>query len=139
MGWHLIAGTDHAKAADTDSASGPATVAAARVERGTLARTIRLTAEFRPYQEIDIHAKVAGFIKSIPVDIGDRVKQGGTIAILEVPELQEDLNKAAGGRGRGQRERQASRRQLPGRPSGFHPLAASFQGTSQTRRRAGTR
>lgn len=96
VGWHLIAGTDRAKAADTNS-GGVATVAAARVERGTLARTIRLTAEFRPYQEIDIHAKVAGFIKSIPVDIGDRVKQGDTIAILEVPELQEDLNKAQAG------------------------------------------
>ena len=96
VGWHLIAGAEHTKAADADS-GGTATVAAARVERGTLARTIRLTAEFRPYQEIDIHAKVAGFIKSIPVDIGDRVKQGDTIAILEVPELQEDLNKAQAG------------------------------------------
>ena len=96
VGWHVIAGPDHAKAADGDS-GGPVTVAAAHVERGMLARTIRLTAEFRPYQEIDIHAKVAGFVQSIPVDIGDRVKQGGTIATLEVPELQEDLNKAQAG------------------------------------------
>ena len=65
--------------------------------RATLAHTIRLSAEFRAYQEIDIHAKVAGFIKSIPVDIGDRVKQGDILATLEVPELQEDLNKAQAG------------------------------------------
>ena len=96
VGWHVVAGPARAKAADGDS-GGPVTVAAARVERGPLARTIRLTAEFRPYQEIDIHAKVAGFVQSIPVDIGDRVKQGGTIATLEVPELQEDLNKAQAG------------------------------------------
>ena len=96
VGWRLMAGTDHARAADINS-GGVVTVAAARVERSTLVRTIRLTAEFRPYQEIDIHAKVAGFIKSIPVDIGDQVKQGDTIAILEVPELQEDLNKAQAG------------------------------------------
>ena len=91
LGWHLLAGANHAKGPDENGAP---VVAAARVERGTLARTIRLSAEFRAYQEVDLHAKVSGFIKSIPVDIGDRVKQGDTLATLEVPELQEDLNKA---------------------------------------------
>ena len=72
-------------------------VAAVKVERSDLTKTITLTAEFRAYQEVDIHSKVAGFVESIPVDIGDLVKQGGTIAKLEVPELQEDLKKAAAG------------------------------------------
>lgn len=75
----------------------PIPVAVAATDRGTLANTIRLTAEFRPYQEIDVHAKVAGFIQSIPVDIGDRVKEGGLIATLEIPELDQDLKKAAAG------------------------------------------
>ena len=96
VGWHLIAGTDHTKAGALP-AGGPDTVAAARVERRTLDRTIRLSAEFRAYQEIDLHAKVAGFVQSIPVDIGDIVKTGGTIATLEIPELQEDLKKAQAG------------------------------------------
>ena len=96
VGWHFLAGTGSAKTSDLN-AGGTTNVAVARVERGTLAHTIRLSTEFRAYQEIDIHAKVAGFIKSIPVDIGDRVKQGDTIATLEVPELQEDLNKAQAG------------------------------------------
>ena len=72
-------------------------VSAAATARGSLAKTIRLTAEFRPYQEIDVHAKVAGFIQSIPVDIGDQVKQGGILATLEIPELDQDLKKAAAG------------------------------------------
>ena len=72
-------------------------VSAAATARGRLAKTIRLTAEFRPYQEIDVHAKVAGFIQSIPVDIGDQVKQGGILATLEIPELDQDLKKAAAG------------------------------------------
>ena len=75
----------------------PATVAAAHAERGDLAKTIKLTADFRAYQEIDLHAKVAGFVQSIPVDIGDIVKLGGTIATLEIPELQEDLIRAQAG------------------------------------------
>lgn len=76
--------------------SGPI-VAAAEVERGDLAKTITLTTEFRAYQEVDIHSKVAGFLQSIPVDIGDLVKQGDLLAKLEIPELQEDLKKAAAG------------------------------------------
>ena len=94
VAWHFLVTTSHGKEAAGDEHASTPVVASARVERGTLARTIRLTAEFRPYQEIDVHAKVAGFIRSIPVDIGDRVKQGGVLAVLEVPELQEDLNKA---------------------------------------------
>jgi RND family efflux transporter MFP subunit len=82
--------------AGSKAGAGP-TVAAAEVERGDLARTITLTAEFRAYQEVDIHSKVAGFVQSIPVDIGDLVKQGDVLAILEIPELQEDLKKAAAG------------------------------------------
>ena len=37
-----------------------------------------LTAEFKPYQEVDVMAKVAGYIKEINVDIGDRVDAGPT-------------------------------------------------------------
>lgn len=92
--WRSLAGHSGA-AAQSDQEAIPVAVAAA--DRGTLARTIRLTAEFLPYQEIDVHAKVAGFIQSIPVDIGDRVKQGGLIATLEIPELEQDLKKAAAG------------------------------------------
>jgi RND family efflux transporter MFP subunit len=72
-------------------------VSAAATARGSLAKTIRLTAEFRAYQDIDVHAKVAGFIQSIPVDIGDEVKEGGVLATLEIPELDQDLKKAAAG------------------------------------------
>ena len=95
VGWHFLTNSGSVKT--TAASSAVPSVAVARVERATLAHTIRLSAEFRAYQEIDVHAKVAGFIKSIPVDIGDRVKQGGTLATLEVPELQEDLNKAQAG------------------------------------------
>ncbi len=96
LGWHFLAGSSHADEAKAGAGS-PVTVAAAKAMRGDLAKTITLTAEFRAYQEIDVHAKVAGFVQSIPVDIGDRVKQGGTLATLEIPELQEDLKRAQAG------------------------------------------
>jgi biotin carboxyl carrier protein len=47
-----------------------------------LSRELVLTAEFRPFQEIDVHAKVAGFVKKIYVDVGDRVKEGQLLTVL---------------------------------------------------------
>jgi len=66
-----------------------------KVARENLSNDIVLTAEFIPYQEIDLMSKVAGYIKTIGVDIGDRVHEGDAIATLEVPEMQDELNKAA--------------------------------------------
>ncbi len=66
------------------------TVAAAAVTRGDLSQVLTIAAEFRPYQEIEVHAKVAGYLKSIPVDVGDHVKDGQLLAVLEVPELQNE-------------------------------------------------
>src|SRR5579885_1115805 len=69
-------------------------VAVAKCERADLARDLVLTAEFRPYQEVDVMAKVAGYVKQIRVDIGDRVRQGELLATLEVPEMADDLSRA---------------------------------------------
>jgi len=74
--------------------SAATTVAAARVRRADLVRTVTLAAEFRPFQEVSVHAKVAGYVRSIRVDVGDHLKAGETIAILEVPELADDLHRA---------------------------------------------
>ncbi len=72
----------------------PVTVAVARVERKDLSQGLTLAAEFRPFQEIDLHAKVAGYVREINVDVGDRVKQGQVIATLEIPEFKSDLMQA---------------------------------------------
>jgi RND family efflux transporter MFP subunit len=53
-----------------------------------------LTAEFKPFQEIDVMAKVAGYVKNINVDSGDRVKQGQLLAVLEIPEMTSDIARA---------------------------------------------
>jgi RND family efflux transporter MFP subunit len=55
--------------------------------RAPLENAITLTGEFRPFQQVDVHAKVAGYIRQIFVDVGDKVKLGQVLAILEVPEL----------------------------------------------------
>lgn len=89
----LVSCSSDAAKSGPGAAAAP-TVAAARVRRGDLARALAVTAEFRPYQEIDVHAKVAGYVKRIYVDVGDRVKAGQLIAILEIPELQDEVQTA---------------------------------------------
>ncbi len=64
-----------------------ATASVAPVTRGDLSSTLTVAGEFQPYQEVELHAKVSGYIRKINVDIGDRVKIGQVIATLEVPEL----------------------------------------------------
>src|ERR1700745_3013647 len=72
-----------------------ATVAA--VMRGTITRTLNLAGQFQPYQVVDVHAKVSGYIRHIYVDIGDKVRQGQVLAVLEVPELNAQLKGAVAG------------------------------------------
>src|ERR1700757_1504122 len=74
---------------------GNAVIAAvAKVQRGPMDSTLTIAGEFKPFQDVDVHAKVAGYIQKIYVDVGDHVKQGQTLAILEVPELAAQLTGA---------------------------------------------
>jgi len=75
-----------AHASPSAEATAP-TAAVVMVERKPIANTITLSGDFRPFQEVDVHAKVAGYIRKIYVDVGDRVKTGQVLAVLEVPEL----------------------------------------------------
>ncbi len=64
-----------------------ATALIAPATRGDLASTLTVAGQFQPYQEVELHAKVSGYIRRINVDIGDHVHTGEVIATLEVPEL----------------------------------------------------
>jgi RND family efflux transporter MFP subunit len=79
----------------TQNAAELPTVAVVQARRLTLTSDLRLTAEFEPFQEVDVMAKVSGYIKEIKVDIGDRVQEGQILATLEVPEMRDDLTRAA--------------------------------------------
>ena len=92
LAWRWISRTP-TKADDqgliASSSDPPAAVS--RVERHTIANALKLSGEFKPFQDVDVHAKVAGYIKAMYVDVGTHVKQGQTLAILEVPELAAQL------------------------------------------------
>jgi RND family efflux transporter MFP subunit len=69
-------------------------VAVVRVERRLLGNSLTIAGEFKPFQDVEVHAKVAGYIRNINVDVGDHVKEGQVLAVLEVPELAAELSGA---------------------------------------------
>jgi len=69
-------------------------VAVVKVTRENLAKEMKIPAEFRPYTEVELHAKVSGYLQRINVDFGDQVKAGQLLATIEIPELQDELDNA---------------------------------------------
>ena len=87
----------HARAeapASADLSVIPPTAGVAKVTREDLYKQVTIAAEFRPYAEVALHAKVSGYVKKMNVDFGDQVKAGQLLATLEVPELQDELHNA---------------------------------------------
>lgn len=82
----LFSRHDRAEPSDVSAEALP-TARVAPVARESIARSLTLAGEFQPYQVVDVHAKVSGYIRHIYVDIGDKVHAGQTLAVLEVPEL----------------------------------------------------
>jgi RND family efflux transporter MFP subunit len=87
--------------ADADTTR-PQTAAVVLAERGPLVNSLTLSGTFRPFQEVDVHAKVAGYVRQIFVDVGDKVKEGQVLAILEIPELNAEVLGAKASIRRGQ-------------------------------------
>ena len=94
--WRTVSG--HAKETELAAAAARAsrlpTVSVASVVRKDLYNEVSIPAEFRPYVEVELHAKVSGYVKEMNVDFGDQVKSNQLLATLEVPELGDELNRA---------------------------------------------
>jgi RND family efflux transporter MFP subunit len=90
-GWHNRTSSDASEEDAHPGATAAPTVAVARVQRGDLGDTLTLAGAFKPFQDVEVHAKVAGYIRHIYVDVGDHVKQGQILAVLEIPELTAQL------------------------------------------------
>ena len=66
-------------------------VAVVKVARKNLSSQLEIASEFEPFQEINVYAKVSGYIRKLYVDWGTHVKRGQLLAELEIPELEEQV------------------------------------------------
>jgi RND family efflux transporter MFP subunit len=80
-----------ARAGKVDAAASAPAAAVVMVSRQDLANTLEIASEFQPYQEIEVYAKVSGYIQKLYVDWGTHVKEGQPMADLEIPELEQQL------------------------------------------------
>jgi RND family efflux transporter MFP subunit len=73
------------------SAEQAVTVGVTSVVKKTVSRQITLSSELVPFQEIDVYAKESGYVQKLDVDYGTHVRVGQTLATLEIPELQAQM------------------------------------------------
>jgi RND family efflux transporter MFP subunit len=66
-------------------------VLVAKVFQQPASRTLDLPATIHGYTEAAIYAKVAGYLKTIDIDKGDRVQQGQVFAVLDTPDLDKQV------------------------------------------------
>jgi RND family efflux transporter MFP subunit len=87
----LLAGCGSGGKADAGNAATPR-VAVVKVTRRDLSSTLEIASEFQPFQEIDVYAKVSGYVKKLHVDWGTHVREGQVMAVLEIPELEQQIH-----------------------------------------------
>jgi len=91
VGQGIFSGCKPSTAEPTKEATPPVAVQVVQPKRGSITRNVTLPGEIKQYQQATLYAKVAGYLKTITVDKGDQVKEGGLIADIEVPEMLADL------------------------------------------------
>jgi RND family efflux transporter MFP subunit len=62
---------------------------------GGLVRQTSQPGSIHAYESVDMYAKVSGFLKTQAVDIGDVVRRGDVLAVIDAPELEKDVEEMA--------------------------------------------
>lgn len=63
------------------------TVQVLLLKADSLKKTVDLPGELTAYLQTELYAKVQGYVKAMKADIGDRVRTGQVLAVLEAPEV----------------------------------------------------
>jgi RND family efflux transporter MFP subunit len=91
--------------AERHLAASPASVSSTKVEtpprievvrprRLAVAQHIQTNATLAAFEEADLFAKVGGYLSDVRVDIGDHVKAGQVLAVIDIPEMRQELAEA---------------------------------------------
>jgi RND family efflux transporter MFP subunit len=88
---HLAASPSPVNSRKADSAP---RVEVVRPRRVMVARRLQTNATLEAFEEADLFAKVSGYLSDVRVDIGDHVKAGQVLAVIDVPEMEQELAEA---------------------------------------------
>src|SRR6201982_1179483 len=62
--------------------------------RVTVVQRLQTNATLEAFEETDLFAKVSGYLSDVRVDIGDHVRAGQVLAVIDVPEMEQELAEA---------------------------------------------
>ena len=102
------------------------TVAVVKVARENISDMLEIASEFQPYQEIDVFAKVSGYVRKLYVNFGTHVKQGQLLADLEVPELEQQVQQDEAMAQRSQQDLERYRQELNSAESSYTVAHLSY-------------
>ncbi|MDX2079208.1 MAG: efflux RND transporter periplasmic adaptor subunit [Terrimicrobiaceae bacterium] len=75
----------------------PASVTTVRPELPPAHETLRLPARTAPAEQAEIFSRATGIVRERRVDIGDTVKAGDILAVIDAPEVRRSVERAAAG------------------------------------------
>jgi RND family efflux transporter MFP subunit len=101
-------------------------VAVVQVKRQDLSSTLDIASEFQPYQDVNVYAKVSGYVQKLDVDWGTHVKQGQLLAVLEVPELQQQIEVDQASMRRGEQDVARAQEELNSAESAYNVAHVTF-------------
>ncbi|MET3299042.1 efflux RND transporter periplasmic adaptor subunit [Bradyrhizobium diazoefficiens] len=91
--WHLAASPSPSLVSPSKPDNLPR-VEVVRPRRATVAQRLQTNATLEAFEETDLFAKVSGYLSDVRVDIGDHVKAGQVLAVIDVPEMKQELAEA---------------------------------------------
>ena len=77
-----------------------------------MAQRLQTNATLAAFEEADLFAKVSGYLSDVRVDIGDHVKAGQVLAVIDIPEMERELAEAEAQLESKQSSLESARRQL---------------------------
>jgi RND family efflux transporter MFP subunit len=129
-------GSSSKTAANADRDANAPTAAVVKVQRKDLSSTLSIASEFQPFQEISVYAKVSGYIQKLYVDWGTHVKSGQLMAVLEIPELEQQLQQDEAGVKKSEQDLERAKEELTRSKSAYnvaHLTYTRLAGVQKTR------
>jgi multidrug efflux pump subunit AcrA (membrane-fusion protein) len=112
------------------------TVTIVKPERKTIRRTVSQPGHIQAYEQTPVFSKIAGYVQTLNVDIGDRVSQGQTLAVLWVPEMEVEVAQKQALVSQAEAEVRQAKEAVAMAEADFKSAEAKVQATEATRLRA---
>jgi RND family efflux transporter MFP subunit len=125
-----------AESASSNGAQPRVSVALVKPERTSVRLTVRQPGNIQAYEQTPVFAKIAGYVQTLNVDMGDRISKGAVLAELGVPEMEVDLAQKEALIGQAEAELKRSKEMVAVTEAEFKSASARVNARAAARQRA---